>query len=174
MVNDTVKHLKRSKIKPDDLLMVFVGVGLGQVGIVPSDREYFLGPNVAMIRIESNYVLSEFFELFFRSPKGYGLTLSLSKATAQGSISMANIRQIPCAIPSIKEQQVIIETTEKLLSIIDETEKGVEAELKRSQSLQQSILKRAFEGKLVPQDPNDEPASALIERIKTEKAKLNN
>ena len=53
----------------------------------------------------------------------------------------------------------------------DAVETTVDAELKRSDALRQSILKQAFSGKLVPQDPNDEPAEKLLERIKKEKTK---
>ena len=48
----------------------------------------------------------------------------------------------------------------------------IRAQLARADGLRHSILKRAFEGKLVPQDPNDEPASALLERIRAERAKV--
>jgi len=56
-----------------------------------------------------------------------------------------------------------------IFSVIDESKSVTDIGLKRSQSLRQSILKRAFEEKLVPQDPNDEPASVLLERMKAEK-----
>ena len=57
-------------------------------------------------------------------------------------------------------------------SVADKAEETICQSVQRSQSLRQSILKRAFEGKLVPQDPNDEPAEKLVERIKEERARL--
>ncbi len=72
-------------------------------------------------------------------------------------------------LPSLPEQHQIVEEIERRFSITDEVEKIVEQSLKQAERLRMSILKRAFEGKLVPQDPNDEPAEKLLERIKRRK-----
>ena len=69
------------------------------------------------------------------------------------------------------EQNKIVEEIERIFSVTNQLEKTIDANLKRSEKLRQSILKQAFQGKLVPQDPNDEPAEKLLERIKAEKAK---
>ena len=73
------------------------------------------------------------------------------------------------ALPPIAEQRRIVAEVERRLSVIQQAEATVEANLTRAERLRQSILKQAFSGKLVPQDPNDEPASALLERIRVER-----
>lgn len=69
------------------------------------------------------------------------------------------------------EQEKIVQEIERHFSIADQIEQTMEQSLKQSGRLRQSILKKAFEGKLVPQDPEDEPAEKLLERIKAEKTK---
>ncbi|MEI2577505.1 restriction endonuclease subunit S [Scytonema sp. PRP1] len=85
-----------------------------------------------------------------------------------GSTRFAEL-EFPLA--SINEQKAIVTEIERITSIIEQIEKTINANLKRAEKLRQTILKQAFEGKLVPQDPNDEPAEKLLERIKAEKAK---
>ena len=79
------------------------------------------------------------------------------------------MRKVPIPLPPLLEQQAIVSEVESRLSVADEVEKIVTAELKRAEQLRQSILKQAFSGRLVPQDPNDEPANVLLERIKIQK-----
>ena len=71
--------------------------------------------------------------------------------------------------PSLPEQRKIVEEIERRFSIADKVEKTVNQSLKQAERLRQSILKRAFEGKLVSQDPTDEPANVLLDRIKAER-----
>ncbi len=75
------------------------------------------------------------------------------------------LRRIAIPIPPLDEQDRIVAEVERRLSVIDELEVVIATNLKRADRLRQAILKRAFEGKLVPQDPTDEPAYVLLERI---------
>jgi type I restriction enzyme S subunit len=94
-----------------------------------------------------------------------------SVSTAQPVISGAKIYPIINPLPPFNEQQQIVSEIERHFSVADSTEKIIDQSLKQAERLRQSILKDAFAGKLVPQDPNDEPAAKLLERIKEEKQK---
>ena len=80
------------------------------------------------------------------------------------------MKSIPVLLPSLPEQEQIVAEIEQRFEKADILEKSIEDALESAEKLKQSILKKAFEGKLVPQDPNDEPASVLLERIKSEQS----
>ena len=90
--------------------------------------------------------------------------------TTFNAITGNQLKNFEIPLPPQPEQQIIVAEVEHRLSVADEVEKTVVAELKRAEQLRQSILKKAFSGGLVPQDPSDEPASVLLERIKAEKS----
>ena len=94
----------------------------------------------------------------------------VSQQAGQANVNGTKLKLLAVPMPPEKEQQILVEEVERHLSVADEVEKTVTAELKRAEQLRQSILKQAFSGKLVPQDPNDEPASVLLERIKAKKS----
>jgi type I restriction enzyme S subunit len=91
---------------------------------------------------------------------------------AQPNISQGIIQNLNVPLPSLAEQRVIVEKVETLFHFADEVEQRVAATTTHTNHLTQSILARAFRGELVPQDPNDAPASVLLERIKHERGEL--
>lgn len=90
----------------------------------------------------------------------------LTTGSASPHLNVGEVRQFTIPFPPEKEQIEIVAEIERRISIVEEVEVQVDANMKRAARLRQSILKRAFEGRLVPQDPTDEPADKLLERIK--------
>ena len=90
----------------------------------------------------------------------------------QASINSGFLSErVVIALPSLDEQHRIAEEIKLRQSVAEDTGKAIEESLMRAERLRQSILKMAFEGRLIPQDPGDEAADKLLERIKTERAK---
>jgi len=87
-------------------------------------------------------------------------------------LSAGKFAEVLVPVAPEAEQTVIVQLLENCFSLADKAAVCIDLGLKQSQRLRQSILKRAFQGRLVPQDPNDEPADRLLERIKAEKTKL--
>jgi type I restriction enzyme S subunit len=87
-------------------------------------------------------------------------------------LNLGNIRLIPIPVPSIDEQNEIVSEIDRRLSVCEKLEQTINDSLQQSEALRQSILKKAFEGRLAEQDPNDPPASEMLEKIKKEKEGL--
>jgi type I restriction enzyme S subunit len=85
-------------------------------------------------------------------------------------LSAGRLKEIEFPVPPIEEQARIVAEVERHFSFIEAAERAVSAALVRSAGLRRSVLKAAFEGQLVPQDPSDEPATVLLETIAAERA----
>ena len=170
IMKDVSNFLDRSQLHGREILMVFIGAGTGNVCMAPKKGRWHLAPNVAKIDVDganSHYLL-----LYLQSPIGFFYTTSWIKATAQPSLSMKTIRKIVVHLPPLEEQQEIVRRLKELFEKADEIEERYKKAKAFVDRLTQSILAKTFRGELVPQDPNDEPASVLLERIREEQSKI--
>lgn len=90
-------------------------------------------------------------------------------AGSMPKIDQETIQRLSVPLPPLAEQHRIVAEVDCRLSVVEQLEAAIERSLQRAARLRQAILKQAFEGKLVRQDPNDEPASVLLERIRRER-----
>jgi type I restriction enzyme S subunit len=115
-------------------------------------------------------MLPEFFVTFVNSVFGRAWVASVvSQQVGQANVNSSKLRALQVPVPPLDEQRVIVAEVEHRLAISDRTAAEIDAQIARAARLRQAILRRAFEGKLVPQDPADEPASVLLDRIRRER-----
>jgi len=162
--------LGRSKVFPGDVLMNIVGPPLGKVSVVPDHHpEWNINQAIAIFR--SDLIKSKVLAAFLASETTVRRTMRKSKATAgQFNLTLEICREIVVPVCCISEQLELAQELEEKSSILDQLEQTITHSLQQADALRQSILKKAFSGQLAPQDPNDEPASVLLERIRAERA----
>ncbi len=162
-------ELARSRIIPGDMLMNIVGPPLGKVSLVPPTYpEWNTNQAVVVFRpleeLSTSYLLTCLLSNFVLHR-----VISKARATAgQFNISLTMCRNLPIPLPPSTELEEIALLAGRVLSIIDNLDQTVDRGIQGSNKLRQAVLKSAFLGKLVPQDPGDEPASVLLERIKAQ------
>lgn len=119
-----------------------------------------------------SYKIQPIVKLFFQ--KNYNDIRKLASGGVQPNLNLNMIKLTPVPVPPLEEQKQIVSLIEKYFKIIETIEKQHQQATEKLEKLNQSILSKAFRGELVPQDPDDEPASVLLERIRAEREKLNN
>ena len=125
--------------------------------------------HIIRARVRSG-IVPQFVETYWNSPLGTASVLNVASSTSGlYTLSVSKVGGLPVPLPPLAEQHRIVAEVERRLSVIQQAETAVEASLRRAERLRQSILKRAFCGELAPQDPDDEPASVLLERIRAQR-----
>ena len=171
-------ELVRSQLNKKCLLTPYVG-SIGKVAIFSGKYKAHLGSNVGkieMIKNEGQGIDEEFIMYYLQSPHGFDQLTKYLKSTAQPSISITALREVIVPLPPLEEQKRIVAKIEKLMPLVDEYAESYnrlqKIDNEFEDKLKQSVLQYAMEGKLVKQDPSDEPASELIKKIENEKAEL--
>lgn len=143
---------------------------VGKTAIYKGERPAVFAGYLIRVNHIRTIVDGQYLNLFLNShiARQYGNNVK-TDGVNQSNINGAKLSNYPFPFCSIEEQRKIASILEKTFSLLDETEDNIVQELQKADALRQSILRKAFAGQLVPQDPHDEPASILLDRIKDER-----
>ena len=176
IVPQIAEEYTRTKLEGGEVLITLVGV-IGRTAIVPKS---LAGANTAravgVIPLNDN-IEAAWVNIFFQQAKKIAEMTSKSHEVARKTLNLEDVRATLIALPPLAEQRRIVAEVERRLSVSDKMEATIKESLQKAESLRQSILKKAFEGKLLNikeleiarNAPDWEPAEKLMERIRQEK-----
>ncbi|WP_233560997.1 hypothetical protein [Sorangium cellulosum] len=164
----------RYRLEPGDVLLSEASGSPSEVGKPAIWRGEIPGccyqKTLLRVRSYCSELLPEWLHLGFMRDALSGRFAKMAPGVGILHLTAERMLEWPVLIAPVAEQRRILAEVARLLSITDEMDRVVDVQLARARRLRQSVLKSAFEGKLVPQDPNDEPASALLDRLRTARA----
>ena len=170
------EFLSKSKLYGGELMLSNIGASIGKAFIIPQlDKPMSLAPNSIIVKC-INDTMTQFIKYLILSPFGQDILKNFTAGTAMPKFSKTQLRGTLLPFPPLAEQKRIVAKIEELLPLVKEYDVAYEKIEKLNnnfpEQLKKSILQEAVQGKLVPQDPTDEPASVLIEQIRQEKEQL--
>jgi len=159
-------ELERYKLRQGDILFSRMA-SVGRAGLVTKTFDGALfNYHIMRLRLSQQVVLPMYFICYVRGANTVTeYVREVNHGATRDGINTEQLQSLPVALPPFAEQYQIVAEVERRLSLVAEAETQVDANLRRADRLRQSILKKAFSGQLVPQDPNDESVSVLMKRI---------
>jgi type I restriction enzyme, S subunit len=153
--NDEYERIiKRCNPEPGDILISCSG-SIGRVCRVPLNLKFTMVRSVALVKFDWGKHSSKFYEYLFQSPLLQRQIEKSKKATAQANLFLGPIKNLDIIICPIEEQQFVVDELESKLTVCDKIEETISQSLQQAESLKQSILKKAFEGKLLKNHVSD-------------------
>lgn len=147
-------------------------VNVGSIGFLSEDTKGLISPAYVVFKPKPNSIIPELLFKFLKSDEGLRQIIFYSRGTVRQALRFEDLCKIEIAIPNYPEQQVLY----KKLINSQQKSKILQSELKSQielvKKIRRQLLQDAVQGKLVPQNPNDEPASELLKKIKAEKEQL--
>ena len=165
------KNKANCKPNKNDILFSKDGT-VGKVALVNFEKDFIVLSSLAILRPNLNSVTINYLYEFLKSPIALDQAIDKKTGSAIRRIILKNLRSIEIPLPPLGEQKRIVEKIESTQSKIKVIEDNVTQAEALIEKYRESLLQKAFRGELVPQDPNDEPASELLKRIRAEKDKL--
>ena len=164
------ENLKKHQVKEGDVVIAALGGTLPRACLIPE----FVGEAIVKadcIRFNPNpeLVSNEYVNFALNSESVRLRTTSIIHGVGRPRLNLTEIKAIAIPLPPVEEQKRIVAEVKRRFSVIESLETVVKTNLQRAENLRRKILQDAFAGKLVKQNPNDEPASILLERIKNER-----
>ena len=141
------EHQSRYQLKDGDFIFGKIGT-VGKPVKLTSPFDYAVSANVILVQPNQSNIDSAYLFAYMASPIAEKLLLKKSVATTQAAFGILKARLFPVPLPPLAEQRRIVAEVERRLSVVQELEATLAANLARAERLRQSILKRAFEGKL--------------------------
>lgn len=169
ITNEINEKMVRTKVQPNDVLLNITGASIGRCAYVPG---YFnqgnVNQHVCIIRTIPN-LSHKYLALYLNSPKIQRLIQEWSSGATREALTLSQINDIPIPVCSLTEQELIVAELESQYTVLENVKETITKKLSQIDVLKQSILSKAFTGKLVPQNPNDKQASELLKKIKEER-----
>lgn len=143
------QELKSCRIKPFDILISLVGT-VGKVLILPENcMDGIINPRLIKISLNRQKYLPKFFKYYFESSSVKAHYKSQAQGTTMDVLNLGIIKKIPFPLTTLEEQQKVVDELESKLTVCDKIEETIAQSLLQAEALKQSILKNAFEGKLL-------------------------
>ena len=160
---------KRTRIEVGDIL-ISITADVGMVALIREDiGEAYINQHLCLARQTGEY-LGAYLAYFLASPLGgFGQLTEMQRGVTKSGLTLGDIRSVKFLIPDLDEQKEIVNRIESLFSYANYCDLNYQKAYTILENLTPIILDKAFRGELVPQDPNDEPASILLERIHDER-----
>ncbi|MGV6482996.1 restriction endonuclease subunit S [Stenotrophomonas indicatrix] len=161
---------RRARLNEGDLVLSIRG-SVGRVIKTPSELQNAnITQDTARLSI-SNRVSADYVLIALKAESTQRRMRAATKGVAVRGINIGDVRALQIPLPPRAEQERIVQNSDRLFAIADQLDERVEAAKRRVGNLTQALLAKAFRGELVPQDPRDEPASLLMERVRSDRAK---